>query len=166
MRDILMTCPPVWYAEHLAAAGNKVFLYDWNQTILDPILAYANNQSGLGPIHTSEFAYIFGNLSHYDVNGYPFHPTASDYRLAVQGSRSWTTFAATGRPSAEARSTLQGFEAAFSVADEAALYVVGGPQEGLSTLDGPHSHPAISKQKLVEKCQFINSAGIIDRLNF
>ncbi|PHH91910.1 hypothetical protein CDD83_9777 [Cordyceps sp. RAO-2017] len=82
-RDILMTCEPIWYTERLAAMGNKAYLYDWNQTILEPILVVTSNHSGYGPIHTSEFAYIFGNLSHYDIDTYPFQPTPSDYRLKV-----------------------------------------------------------------------------------
>lgn len=165
-RDLLMTCPPIWYAERLNAAGNDVYLYDWNQTILDPVLAHASNQSGLGPIHTSEFAYIFGNLSHYDVNGYPFHPTVSDMQLKTRGSRSWSTFAATGRPGRKSHDTFQGFGSAFSTENETELYVAGGPFEGLSALDGPRSYRAISQQRLVERCSFINSPRIVERLRY
>ncbi|PFH59241.1 hypothetical protein XA68_12640 [Ophiocordyceps unilateralis] len=135
-RDILMTCEPIWYSERLSAAGNVAYMYDWNQTILDPITTYATNQSGYGPFHTSEFAYIFGNLSHYHLNGYPFHPSTSDYRLETRGSRSWSTFASIGKPGLVSHDTLQGFEAVNSVKGETSLFVVGGPFEGRSTLDG------------------------------
>lgn len=164
-RDILMACQPVWYGQNIAAAGNDVFLYDWNQTILDPIITHVYNESGFGPIHTSEFAYIFGNLSHYDINRYPFHPTESDYRLKYRGSRSWSTFASTGKPSLEGHDTLQGFETAFR-GNQTFVYVAGGADEGLSAFDGPGAHKALKNQKLRERCAFINSPEMIEQLQF
>ncbi|RCI12344.1 hypothetical protein L249_1107 [Ophiocordyceps polyrhachis-furcata BCC 54312] len=165
-RDILMSCPPVWYTEHLTAAGNAAFMYDWNQTILDPIAAYATNQSGYGPFHTSELAYIFGNLSHYNVDGYPFHPSTSDYELETRGSRSWSTFAHVGKPGLVKHDTFRGFETVNWVQGETSLFVAGGPSEGPSTLDGVRAHPAVRKQRLRERCSFINSPEMIQQLNF
>lgn len=165
-RDVLMTCQPLWYGEHIAAAGNDVFLYEWNQTILEPILIQEYNQSGLGPIHTSEFAYIFGNLSHYDTNGYPFHPSKADYQLRDRGSRSWSTFASTGKPGLKGHDTFQGFKPAFTGKKETFLFVAGGPHEGLSAFDGPKAHPAVSSQKLRERCAFINSPEMIEQLRY
>ncbi|KAI0137516.1 Alpha/Beta hydrolase protein [Xylariales sp. AK1849] len=166
-RDILMTCQPVWYAENMAAAGNDVFLYDWNQTILDPILEFVDGQAGLGPIHTSEFAYVFGNLSHYNVSGYPFDPTPEDYALETRGSRSWATFASTGRPGAEGKDTFQGFDTAFVDGDDTySVFVVGGAHEGLSAIDGPGSTPEFAVEKLRERCAFINSPEIIEELRY
>ncbi|KAJ6155559.1 para-nitrobenzyl esterase [Penicillium chermesinum] len=156
-RDIIMTCQPTWYAEHIAAAGNTVYLYDWNQTILEPVLAVVKNQTGYGVIHTSEFAYIFGNLSHYDTNGYPFHPTREDYALRDRGSRSWSTFASTGKPGLHGRDTFQGFDIAFPGDNETHVFVIGGPHEGLSAFDGDKAHPVIKDQKLNERCAFLNS---------
>ncbi|KAH9887494.1 putative lipase [Xylariomycetidae sp. FL2044] len=161
-RDILMTCQPMWYAAHIAAAGNDVYLYDWNQTILDPILEHLYGQAGLGPIHTSEFAYVFGNLSHYDVDGYPFDPSPSDHALVSRGSRSWTTFASTGKPSLPARDTFQGFTPAFPGGDETNVFVVGRGGEGLSSID----EGDLSAQKLRERCAFINSPEIIEQLRY
>ncbi|GJN78566.1 hypothetical protein PLIIFM63780_002060 [Purpureocillium lilacinum] len=165
-RDILMTCQPTWYAEHIASAGNDVYLYNWNQTILDPVLEAITNQTGFGPIHTSEFAYIFGNLSHYDINGYPFHPSKSDYALLHRGSRSWSTFASIGQPGQRGRDTFHGFTTAFPGGKETDVFVVGGPHEGLSAFDGPRAHPAIQGQKLKERCAFINSPEMIDQLRY
>ncbi|KAF4461877.1 para-nitrobenzyl esterase [Fusarium albosuccineum] len=165
-RDILMTCQPVWYGEHIAAAGNDVYLYDWNQTILGPVLEYTNNVTGMGPIHTSEFAYIFGNLSHYDTDGFPFHPTPADYRLEKRGSRSWSTFASTGKPGLRGHDTFKGFKPAFPGGRETLVFVVGGPHEGLSVFDGPDSTAAIRKQKLRERCAFINSPEMIKQLQY
>lgn len=66
LRDILMVCQPIFFGEHVhQATGKDVYLYDQNQTILTPILDSLGSPD-LGVVHTSEFAYMFGNLSHYD----------------------------------------------------------------------------------------------------
>lgn len=166
-RDIIMVCQPMWYGERIAAAGNDVYLYNWNQTILDPALEAITNQTGFGPIHTSEFAYIFGNLSHYDISGYPFNPTPEDYELQDRGSRSWSTFGSLGKPGVKGRNTFQGVRKAFpSGGDEVYVFVAGGPHEGLSAIDGPDSTEALREQKLRERCEFINSPEIIEQLGY
>lgn len=165
-RDILMTCEPLWYGEQLARAGNDVYLYDWNQTILEPILEQLTGLAGFGSIHTSEFAYIFGNLSHYDTNGYPFDPTPADYELVARGSRSWSTFAATGKPSLPGRDTFRGFRPAYPNERDVYVFVAGGPNEGLSPIDGRNSREAVRAQKLRERCAFLNSPQVIEQLRF
>lgn len=165
-RDIIMACQPIGYAEQIAAAGNTVYLYDWNQTILDPFLTQVAHRPGMGPIHTSEFAYIFGNLSHYDTGDYKFDPSPSDYKLRDRGSRSWSTFASTGKPGLKGRNTFQGFTPAFAQKGQTNIFVVGGPNEGLSAIDGPRAHPAIKQQKLRERCAFINSPEMINQLKY
>ncbi|OBT47507.1 hypothetical protein VE00_03167 [Pseudogymnoascus sp. WSF 3629] len=166
-RDILMTCQPMWYGEHIAAAGNDVYMYNWNQTILDPVLESITNQTGFGPIHTSEFAYIFGNLSHYDINGYPFNPSSEDYELRDRGSRSWSTFASVGKPGVKGRDTFQGVGKAFpSGKNDVYVFVAGGPHEGMSAIDGPDSTEVLREQKLRERCEFINSPEIIEQLGY
>lgn len=165
-RDILMACPPILYGERLAARGNDMYLYDWNQTVLDAGLAAAYNASGMGVIHTSEFAYVFGNLTHYNVSGLPFAPTAADRALEERGSRSWAAFAATGRPGGlQGRDTFQGVGTAFA-GNATRVFVVGGSSEGLSAVDGPGAQPALAAQKLRERCAFINSPEIIGELRF
>ena len=77
--------------------GNGVYLYDQNATILDPALT-SLGYPGLGAVHTSEFAYVFANFSHYNQSGLPIAPTEADYVLQRQESRSWSTFAAIGQP--------------------------------------------------------------------
>ncbi|OTA57704.1 alpha/beta-hydrolase [Hypoxylon sp. EC38] len=152
-RDVLMVCEP---------------------TMLDPLIAAMYAQSGLGVIHTSEFAYIFGNLSHYDFSpAYPFDPTPEDYDLATRGSRSWSTFASLGVPGERGRDTFTGFAPSFAVGtqdsggDETySVFVAGGPDEGLSDVDGPSSKTVVAAQKLKERCAFINSAEVIKELKF
>ncbi|ODA78219.1 hypothetical protein RJ55_05600 [Drechmeria coniospora] len=165
-RDVLMVCPSIWFGERMAAAGNDVYLYDWNQTMLEPLLAAVHNQSGLGPIHTSEFAYIFGNLSHYDLNGYPFRPTMADHQLRDRGSRSWSTFASTGMPGSKGRDTFQAFAQAYPATGDAFLFVAGGPHEGRWALDDHQSPLAVTRQKLRERCAFINSPAMIEQLAY
>ncbi|KAI1470940.1 alpha/beta-hydrolase [Daldinia caldariorum] len=170
-RDVLMVCEPVYYGAALSAKGNSVYLYDWNQTILDPILEF-EGVPGLGPIHTSEFAYIFGNISHYKYGDFPFDPTPEDYSLVSRGSRSWSTFTSRGVPGLEGHDTFQGFTPSFSVGSQGnadgtfSVFVAGGPSEGLSATDGPNSKPEIAAQKLKERCAFINSDKIIKNLRF
>lgn len=167
-RDILMTCMPIWYGSQLSARGADVYLYDFNQTLLDPIFR-AMRAPALGAIHTSEFAYVFGNISHYDVDldGYEFNPVDSDYRLQTQVSRSWISFAAVGRPSLERKQTLRGWEGAFSGEDdETRIFVIGGPEEGLFTLDGEGSSAALAAQRLRERCEFLNSEEVRRQMMF
>lgn len=165
-RDILMVCQPMWYGQNLAKAGNTVYLYDWNQTILEPYLEQETGKTGWGPIHTSEFAYIFGNLSHYDVGDHPFHPKPADYDLTSRGSRSWTTFASTGKPGLRGHDTFEGFKPAFPNEHDVYVFVAGGLSEGLSAIDGRHAREAVRAQRLRERCEFINSPEMIEQLRY
>lgn len=82
LRDILMVCQPMFFGQHVHAKTEKdVYLYDQNQTILTPILESLGSP-GLGVVHTSEFAYMFGNLSHYD---------SKSHRLTLLKARTYTT---------------------------------------------------------------------------
>ncbi|KAI0882810.1 alpha/beta-hydrolase [Annulohypoxylon maeteangense] len=172
-RDILMVCEPVYYGAALAAAGNSVYLYEWNQTILDPILAYLNEApADLGVIHTSEFAYVFGNISHWDTAGYPFAPTPADYALVSRGSRSWSTFASLGVPGTEDTDTFQGFGTSFRKGGDGgknasfSVFVAGGPEEGFSPVDGDGARKVVREQLLRERCGVINSEGFVRELGF
>lgn len=160
LRDILMVCQPLGYAQHLASAANTVYLYDWNQTILEAYLTHISHRPGLGPIHTSEFAYLFANLSLYDTASFVPIPSQSDRALERRASRSWSTFASTGLLS-HGRDTLQGFGNAFSTGT-VRVFVVGGPSEGLWAVDGG----AVRGQRLGERCAFLNSEGVVEQLRF
>lgn len=164
-RDILMTCPPLWYGAQIAAGGSQVYHYAWNQSLLDPILEHAG-YPGMGVVHTSELGYVFGNLSHYDVHGYPFSPGESDRALLRRGSRSWSSFVSTGRPTVEGRETFQGFGPAFGEPGQTYIFVAGGPDEGLSAVDGPGASPALAGERLRERCEFITSSEMIEQLRF
>jgi carboxylesterase type B len=166
-RDILMVCPSLY----LGAAMHKtydapVYHYDFNQTILDPILEHTINVSHLGVVHTSEFAYVFGNVEAYNNSGNPINLTASDYGLQERASRSWSAFASTGNPSRSGEVTVQGWLDAYSTPNQTHVEVVGGPWEGWWPLSGAESPDVVSKQKLVERCAFFNSPEIIQGLQY
>ncbi|KAK5990040.1 Secreted lipase [Cladobotryum mycophilum] len=99
-RDILMTCQPIYYGQHLAAHGNDVYLYNWNQTFLDKFFA------------------SFPTL--------PFPATESDFKLADRASRTWSTFASVGKPGLPGRDTFQGFTPAFAKKGNVEIFIAGG----------------------------------------
>ncbi|KAH9827508.1 Carboxylesterase, type B [Teratosphaeria destructans] len=156
-RDILMVCQPYYFGHAITEKkGRNVYMYDQNQTILGPILDYFDTP-GLGVVHTSEFAYVFGNLSHYNISGWPYEPKPADFALKRRESRTWSTFASFGIPSLEGHETLKAWTPAFGTANETDFFVIGGPGEGLFADDGPGSNPAVEAQRLKERCGFINS---------
>lgn len=160
VRDVLMVCEPYLYGAALSKAGNDVYFYDQNQTFVTPELVY-NGFPGMGVVHTSEFAYVFGNLSHYDVYGYPYKPNATDYALLKRESRSWSSFATFGKPSLPGKDTLQGWTSAFAGRGNGVdVFVVGGPNEGLAGEDGR----VLRAQRLREKCGFINRPDIVKEI--
>ena len=166
-RDILMVCPSL----HLGAAVHKthaapVFHYNFNQTILDPILEHTINVSHLGQVHTSEFAYVFGNIEAYNNSGNPINLTESDYALQERASRSWSAFATFGHPTQEGSATVQGWLDAYSAANQTHIMTIGGPWEGWWPLDGVDSPDVVRQQKLFDRCAFFNSPGIIEALQY
>jgi hypothetical protein len=67
----------------------------------------------------------------------------------------------------EGHDTFVGWEKAYiGDEDEPYIFVVGGPKEGLSALDGPRSTPEVEKQRLRERCAFINSPEVTEQLYF
>jgi carboxylesterase type B len=172
-RDVLMVCQPLYLAEGIHkksydANHFDVHLYDFNQTILDPILASVYNISDLGVVHTSEFAYIYGNLSHYNISGWPFNPTKSDYNLLERASHSWSHFATYGSPSSNGyhATTFKGWKPAFIGDKGPYVFVAGGENEGLTALDGYGASAEMKRQRLRERCALINSPRFIGYLQY
>jgi carboxylesterase type B len=184
LRDILMVCEPLLYGKALTERGQKVYYYDQNQTVVDGPLE-SLGLPGLGVVHTSEFAYMFNNISHYDskqenkylttwnqtkltkslaVNDYSYNPTASDQRLAIRETRSFSTFASLGQPSLKGHGTLEGWEPAFGANNETRVFVIGSEEEGLHSLSDGSS--VIGRQRLEERCAFINSPEVVEQLQF
>jgi len=166
-RDIIMTCQPLFLGEGMHKIGQDVYIYELNQTILEPILAtVTNGTTGFGVIHTSEFAYIFGNLSAYNVMGWPFNPSPADFALQSRAPRTWSTYASLGHPSEKGKDTVQGWKEAFSTPNNTNLFVIGGPHEGVSSFDGEGSAPEVRAQRLRERCGFLNSEEVRGYLQF
>ncbi|KAH9866554.1 hypothetical protein J1614_008244 [Plenodomus biglobosus] len=171
-RDILMVCPSLHLGEAVKdTTHSPVFFYNFNQTILEPLLEYVTNISGYGVVHTSEFAYVFDSFKAYNVSGYPLHVTQVDRDLAVRASRSWSTYASKGHPIAQgspehASTSIQGWEDAFSRPGGPYVMTIGGPSEGFFALTGANSTEVVRVQKLDERCGFLNSPAIIEALQY
>ncbi|KAK7034717.1 hypothetical protein VNI00_012124 [Paramarasmius palmivorus] len=163
-RDILFTCPSFYLGSAMAqkyfADGEdpKVFYYNQNQTILQ-----TDVDAGLGVTHTSELAYVFSNFSAWDA-----HPTKSDIELQKRESGSWISFAYTGAPSVAKRGTLEGWKPAYMSgnATDASVYIIGGPNSGLSKLEAKGAKEALAKQRLKERCEFLNTPELVEQLQY
>ncbi|KAI0515051.1 acetylcholinesterase [Xylaria bambusicola] len=169
-RDIFMVCMPQGFGAAIAAKNpESVYLFEWNQTLLEPAYASAG-LPGVGVFHTSDLEYVFGDVDRYNksAQGYPFNPSSRDYALARRGSRSWSTFATLGRPSLEGHETFVGWESASPVGKNASwrVFVAGGPHEGLSAWEGPEAIPEVATQRLSERCAFLNSEEVIAQMQF
>jgi carboxylesterase type B len=168
-RDILMVCPSL----HLGAAigekySSNVFFYNFNETILDPILEVTNNVRGLGVVHTSEFAYIFDNMQVYNTSGYPFDPSEYDYEIAMRASRSWSSFVNHGVPAmiGPQSTTLLNWDGAFSRAGGPYVRTIGGSNPSNSALGQENATQEMAVQRLQERCAFFNSPEIIAALQY
>lgn len=178
LRDIIFTCPSFYFGHAMAkkyyempeANYIPVYIYEQNQTILTPYLESVDGP-GLGVIHTSELAYVFGNFTPYE-HTWPrkiIQPSESDHRLREQMSRSWANFATLGRPGHGSKNTLQGWEPAYAAGDDmmdASVYVVGGPAPGMSDLDGEDANSDVAGQRLKERCGFLNDEAVIRQLRY
>jgi carboxylesterase type B len=180
-RDILFVCPSFLFGHAMAEKFAEeedyskgglpppppVFLYEFNQTILTPYLESVG-APGLGVIHTSELAYVYANFITYNVTGV-IRPSVSDDALLEQVSRSWSTFASVGVPSVSGKDTLKGWKGSWQVGAEmmdASVYIVGGSNPGMSTLEGQGGNKALVAQKLKNRCGFLNSEQVIEQLKY
>jgi carboxylesterase type B len=169
IRDGILTCPNFLVAHAMAKSNPDVYLYSHNATIFSAALDFT--LPGDGVIHTSEIAYVFGNLSLYEFGTYGLvDPSPQDWKLARQMSRSWSTFAYTGKPSLDGHNTLEGWEQAYSPDDDefdAQIYVVGGPTPGMTAIQGSKvENEAIAREKLAVRCGFLNSDQVILQLMY
>ncbi|KAJ5020562.1 Alpha/Beta hydrolase protein [Bipolaris maydis] len=168
-RDILMVCPSL----HLGSAiedkyEGPVYFYNFNQTLLDPILEQITNISGFGVVHTSEFAYIFDTMHVYNNSGYIVHPTAYDYEIVMRASRSWSTYVSRGVPALDSpgSTTLLNWDEAFSRPGGPYVRTIGGSHPGNSALGTANATLEFSQQRLQERCAFLNSPEVIQALQY
>ncbi|PQE09737.1 Carboxylesterase type B protein [Rutstroemia sp. NJR-2017a BBW] len=171
-RDILLTCPSFLFVSSMAKKYNTpsppTYLFSGNQTILTPYLESVG-APGLGIIHTSELAYLFSdldlfNVTDQDLPGYTFAPTESDYALAKSLPRSWISFGKSGKPS-KGNGTLPGWTSAYPYGKgEGEVYIIGGGDNGMSGVTANGTNEALVKQRLGERCGFLNSPEVIEQL--
>ncbi|KAJ8092749.1 hypothetical protein PM082_007078 [Marasmius tenuissimus] len=177
-RDIFLVCPPILFGHAMARKYQlehvtpPVYYYHQNQTVLSDYLAAefgSGSDSGLGVVYTSELAYVFGNFSNYNSTG-DIHPTGKDLELLKRQSRSWSSFASEARPSLDERghSTLEGWKPAYGIKSsmmDASVFVVGGPEEGLSSIHGGTT-TGLESQRLKDRCEFLNRDDVIAQLRY
>lgn len=165
IRDIVFTCQPILYGKALKAKGSEIYYYDQNQTMLTPLLE-KEGLYGLGVVHTSDLVYVFGNLSKFDLLELPYHPSALDFQVRDQESRSWSTFAAVGRPSLERHDTLPDWGSAEFEDANLGVYVIGGPNRGYSVVGGSKAREVMMAERLQERCAFLNRPDIVSELQY
>ncbi|KAH8882006.1 putative lipase [Thozetella sp. PMI_491] len=161
LTDAVMGCPALLYGEKLAALGHNTYMFLWNQTVSAPAFA-SLNVTDLGVIHGSELPYVFGNFTVAftpQVDTFP----ENDYALMHRGSRSWSSFAALGKPVLKDHDTFRGWWPSWNESGEATIFVAGGPNEGLSPLSGPDTNAAVASLRLKERCAFWNSPEMIEQ---
>jgi hypothetical protein len=87
-------------------------------------------------------------------------------------SRSWSTFAATGAPSAAGKHTLQGWEHAYASHPPGmyvipSLYIIGGPFQSFAPIyERPGEFDEIAGQYLIQRCGLLNSPEFIGYLQY
>jgi carboxylesterase type B len=137
----------------------EVFLYELNQTALTPRFA-AFGIPDLGVTHVADIPYVFNEVSNPSLG---LNNTESNRLLATQMSKSWASFATSGKPSFRGKGTLQGWTPAFTDVtreSEARVFVIGGPNEGMTPIEGKSANDAVKSQKLAARCGFITSARL------
>lgn len=167
LRDILFVCQAINFANALNKAGQDVYFWEQNQTVVGEIYA-GLGRPGLGVVHTSNFAFQFHNITHYNINNFVYNPNNSDFALADRQSHSWAAFANTGNPSlAPGQRSLLNWTPGYANGDEIDIYVIGGKNQGLSSWTGKNAaNPVLVAQKLKERCSFLNSPEILEQLNY
>ncbi|KAF9261268.1 alpha/beta-hydrolase [Marasmius fiardii PR-910] len=169
-RDVLFVCPSFLFGHAMAQKYQNnnesaaVYYYDQNQTLYGPSL------NGLGVVHTSELGYVFADFANLTIGDTgKIQPTFADFELERRVSRSWSTFANRGRPTLDGHETLEGWESAYGSESgmfDANLYVIGGPSGGISPLDGDGAKPEVKRQKLRERCGFLNREDVVAQLKY
>uniref|UniRef100_A0A0W0F3M1 Carboxylic ester hydrolase n=1 Tax=Moniliophthora roreri TaxID=221103 RepID=A0A0W0F3M1_MONRR len=171
-RDIFITCPSLYLGDAMAIKYTaddevpQVYYYIQNQTILS---GYFSNVGfpGRGVSHSSDLPYVFANFGAYNVTG-DIHPTKGDIELQKLESRSWSSFASSGRPSLDGKETLEDWKPGYGAgnASTRSVYVIGGPNSGLTSLEGEGATAAVARQRLVERCAFLNSPDTVKQLQY
>lgn len=161
-RDILMVCPSLHLGEAIFRTHETpVYHYNFNQTIVNKVIASMTNVTGLGVGHTSEFAYVFDSFQAYATAAHPINPAESDLELMKRASRSWSTFVDVGKPAWPEAYFMGGGSGPF-------VMTLGGEHDGLSSLDdrGVPMAAAVKEQRLKERCDFLNDPKIIKALGY
>ena len=166
-RDIWFTCPVVDSAYHYSLfSNNDVRLYEMNQTKFAPIYAYMGVPEWR-VAHLSDIPYVMNEDVAAGGDNSP-----AQRELSAQLSGSVASFAWTGDPTAGAGAKgakgLKDWPIAFGKGEqgleELKVFIVGGEAgSGAATMTasggcgGTERDKAVAWEKVIERCEFINS---------
>ncbi|KAF2651578.1 alpha/beta-hydrolase, partial [Lophiostoma macrostomum CBS 122681] len=192
IRDAMTVCPSLYLAQAInkgpanvtdsTTQGSPVYLYHFNYTILEPAFERIGVPN-LGKLRSSDIPFVFDTLDKYEQAGYASNFTVVDTDLAKRTTLSWSSFAASNGPTFPNTGTLQGWNAAYASngtglgqpiypggaeawLNNTAIYVIGGPREGLSAIDGEWSYEELRVQRLRERCNLLNSDKWVKYLQY
>jgi len=163
-RDVNFACGAIDVAHHVARFNSASYLYVLNTTSLASVLSLFN-ATFEGVIHFSDVPFVFNQPN------VGFGTTAAANLTATRMSGSWAKFATSGFPSGNTATTLAGWTQAFNKSEAAVtsqnvtgatVRVIGGPDAGNAKLT--LSANDVVEPGLIERCQFINSAGFYQQL--
>ena len=167
-RDIWFTCPVVDFAWQYARHGSSnVRLYEMNQTKFEPIFGYMGIPHWRVS-HLSDIPYILNSDAAGGADNSP-----AQQQLSALLSGSAAAFAHTSDPTMSDGQVLRDWPTAFEGLGKEALdkehpdamkvYVIGGSygsgSASIPTSNGARTarQEALEKEKIIQRCRFINS---------
>ncbi|KAJ7773978.1 Alpha/Beta hydrolase protein [Mycena metata] len=152
--EIIFTCMDWFLAEKLTSNGvENIFSYSWNA----PDTVLFNQAPYRGAVHTSDLYYLFDGTNTIANAGNTFTPfNTSEAVLSREAIAYWTSFTATGNPSADKESISPTWES-FVGPDSSRRRLVltrGNNTATNSTME------SITEAK-IQRCQFWMSADVV-----
>lgn len=170
-RDLWFTCPVIDFTWQYARFGgdSDIYLCQMNQTKFGPVFQYMSVPQW-HVSHLSNIPYLMnGDVIAGGDN------SAAQRDLSMLFSGSVAAFAHSGNPTVSQARTFKDWQTAYSYHGDGSLsneypsklnlYIVGGPYGSGSAhvdskagaMDRSEAEKVLKKQKLIERCQFINS---------
>lgn len=170
-RDLWFTCPVIDFTWQYARFGGDgdIYLFEMNQTKFGPIFQYMS----VPQWHVSHLSNIPYLMNEDVIAGGDNSAAQRDLSMLLSGSVA--AFAHSGDPAVSRARTFKDWPTAYSYdgrrvlsneyPSKLNLYVVGGPYgSGSAHVDSKagaigksEAEKVLTRQKLIERCQFINS---------
>jgi len=166
--DIGYVCPSILFARQLGKTA-PAYLYQLEQTPFQEIWKSIDMQY-YGVSHFSDIPYVFDEVAGFNTS------TVADVNTGSEMSGSWTRFSATGAPSAASgNGTLRGWLPAFEPianshggnsscdgVDDLEVFAIGGDEAGSVDISKDTQHQGL--QRVLERCSFLESAGVFEQI--